>query len=275
MTSIGTYGFFVQNLSFAISTPLYLFIHLLTSPIAKPYTSTHANSDLFVSSYDLVTLPISVTLGYIIPSLLMIFPANAPVASPVHQYLVAFWQAFPLWTVLVQWTLKPLWTLIFGKDMTAKSEKSVQTAASRIYLRNAGRVYTFALALCMVTHLPAVILSLLPPGKVPESMPALAYLARPSFASTFIPPLPLGQPIRNMAEGVHIFLLWDMYIGSGSGILWAAVLYQSASVGKQTISSNLSMIAKSIIWTVLGGPVAAWTILMWERDEVVKQKIKV
>jgi hypothetical protein len=272
--SIGTYGFFVQNVSFAISTPLYLFIHLLTSPTSKPYTSAHASSDLFLSTYDLAIIPISVSLGYVIPSLLMILPANAPIGSPMHQYIVAFWQAFPLWTVLIQWTLKLACTFILGKDTAAKTEKSPQTTASKTYLNYAGRVYTFVLTLCMVTHIPAVILSLLPPGIVPESILTLAYLARPSFTSTFIPPLPLGQPIQYMAEGVHIFLLWDMYIGSASGLLWAIVLYQNVSVGKQITASNVSLLAKLIIWTVLGGPVAAWTILMWERDEVVKQKVK-
>jgi hypothetical protein len=275
MISIGTYGFFVQNISFAISTPLYLFIHLVTSPISKPFTSAHASSALFVSTYDLAIIPISVTLGYIIPSLLTIFPAYSPIASPTHQYLVAFWQAFPFWTVLVQWTLKLFCTLILGHDTATKTEKSPQTAASTTYLNYAGKVYTFVLVFCMATHLPAVLLSLLPPDIIPKSMPALAYLARTSFSSAFIPQLPLGQPIKDLAEGAHVFLLWDMYIGSTAGLLWAIVLYQNTSMGKQTVASNMPLVVKVMIWTVLGGPVAAWTILMWERDEVVKQKAKV
>ncbi len=275
MISIGTYGFFVQNVSFAISTPLYLFMHLLTSPTSKPYTSANANSDLFVSTYDLAIIPISVTLGYIIPSLLMIFPAYAPIASPTHQYLVAFWQAFPLWAMLVQWTLRLLCTLVLGEDTATKTGKSPQTAASRKYLNYAGWVYTFVLTLCVVNHLPALLLSLLPLGIIPKSMPALAYLARASFKSAFIPPLPLGQPIQGLAEGVHIFLLWDMYIGSAAGLLWAIVLYRNVSTGKQNTASNLSLVARVITWTVLGGPVAAWTILIWERDETAKQKVKV
>jgi hypothetical protein len=275
MTSIGTYGLFVQNYSFAISTPLYLFIHLLTSPASKPFTSADTSNALFVSTYDLAIIPISVTLGYIIPSLLTIFPAYSPIASPTHQYLVAFWQAFPLWTMLVQWTLKLLCILILGQDTATKTEKSPQTTASTTYLNYAGRVYTFVLVFCMATHLPAVLLSLLPLDIIPKSMPALAYLARTSFTSAFIPPLPLGQPVKDLAEGAHVFLLWDMYIGSAAGLLWAIVLYQNAPRRKQTVTSNMSLIVKMIIWTVLGGPVAAWTILMWERDEIVKQKIKV
>jgi len=275
MISIGTYGFFVQNVSFAISTPLYLFIHLLTSPISKPFTFAHASDSLFVSTYDLAIIPISITLGYIIPSLLTIFPAYSPTASPTHQYLVAFWQAFPLWTILVQWTLKLVCTLILGQDTAAEAEKSPQPAASTTYLYYASKVYTFTLLFCTATHLPAIVLSLLPPHIIPKSMPALAYLAHTSFTSAFIPPLPLGQPIKDLAEGAHVFLLWDMYIGSAAGLLWAVVLYQNASIGKQSMFPNVSLIAKTIIWTVLGGPVAAWTILMWERDQVVKQKIKV
>jgi hypothetical protein len=254
---------------------LYLFIHLLTSPISKPFTSAYASSALFVSTYDLAIVPISVTLGYIIPSLLIIFPAYLPIASPTHQYLIAFWQAFPLWTMLAQWTLKLACTLILGKDTAAKTEKSPHTAASMTYLIYAGRVYTFVLVFCMATHLPAVVLSLLPADIIPKSIPALAYLARTSFSSAFIPPLPLGKPIKDLADGAHVFLLWDMYIGSVAGILWAMVLYQNVSMGKQNMASNMSLVVKTIAWTALGGPVAAWAILMWERDEVVKQKLKV
>jgi hypothetical protein len=258
-------------MSFAISTPLYLFLHLLTSPTAKPFNSTQASSLLSVSTYDLAIIPVSVTLGYLIPSLLTVFPAFFDVASPGHQYLVAFWQAFPLWTLLVQWVSRLLCVLILGQDTTAKP----QTEASRTYLKYVGRVYTFTLLFCLATNLPAVVLSLLPPDVIPDSMSWLAYLARASFASTFIPPMPLGQPIHDMAEGAHIFLLWDMYIGSAAGLVWAIVLYQTASVGKKSATSNISLLLKTMIWAILGGPVAAWTILMWERDEVANQKLKV
>lgn len=275
MNSIGTYGLFVQNLSYAICTPLYLFIHLLTSPTTKPSASTLASSVLFVSTYDMAILPVSVTLGYLIPSLLTVFPTFSAVASPGHQYLVAFWQAFPLWTLLVQWALKLLCILIIGKDSTSTTEKMPYSVASRTYLKYASRVYTFSLAFCVATCLPAVVLSLLPPDIVPDTMPGIAYLARTSFTSTFIPPLPLGQPIRNMAEGVHIFLLWDMYIGSVAGLLWAIALYQNVSTRKESAASRSSLILKTMIWTILGGPVAAWTILVWERDKILVEKVKV
>jgi H+/gluconate symporter-like permease len=224
-----------------------------------------------VSTYDLAIIPVSVTLGYLIPSLLTIFPAPFDVASPGHQYLVAFWQAFPLWTLIVQWVSKLLCSLILGQDSTKKSSEA---AASRTYLKYAGRVYTFALIFCVATHLPSIMLSLLPPDVIPDSIPWLPYLARASFTSTFIPPLPLCQPISDVAEGAHIFLLWDIYIGTASGILWAIALYQNVSTGKESTTSNISLFFKAIIWTILGGPAAAWTILMWERDEVVKQKAK-
>jgi hypothetical protein len=39
------------------------------------------------------------TLGYILPTILM---CSRSFSSSVHQYLVAFWQSFPLWVALCQ-----------------------------------------------------------------------------------------------------------------------------------------------------------------------------
>jgi hypothetical protein len=60
LASIGAAGFWVQNISFTVTVPLYLLLHILTSPVAK--SSPKINS-VAVSSLDLRLLPISVTLG--------------------------------------------------------------------------------------------------------------------------------------------------------------------------------------------------------------------
>lgn len=272
MIRIIVYGFFAQNASFAITTPLYLFIHLLTAPTILPYSSPDASKDRFVSNYDLAIIPVSVSLGYIIPSLLTIYPVSQ-IGSLTHQYTLAFWQAFPLWTVIVQWVLRLLFTLTLVQDNDTKTENISRDDASRTYLKHAGRVYTFVLALCVGTNLPAVLFSLLPNDVITELMPSLAHLVPTSFTSIFIPPLPIGQPVRDLAEGVHIFLLWDVYIGSVAGILWAIILYQDSFKGMEVVTSSVPVMVKTMMWTILGGPVAAWTFLMWKRERIMKMKV--
>ena len=49
----------------------------------------------------LETLAPSITVGYIVPSILMCLPLSS---SVLHQWLGGFWQGFPVWVTLMQYT---------------------------------------------------------------------------------------------------------------------------------------------------------------------------
>lgn len=290
---IGIYGFCVQNFAFAVSTPLFLFIHLLTSPVAKPFPSTHASSVLLVSSYDLAILPFSILLGYVIPSLLMVFPGSSTISSPTHQRYIAFWQAFPLWTMIIQWTGKWMLTRLLGPSNMGSTPKS---SPSGTYLISVRRIYAMALFFCLATALPALFLSIVPPSLISESWPIPAQMAETTLTAVFIPKLPIpGTPIRDLADGVHNFLQWDLYIASAAGLLWAILLHRNASTEKEIADPKVSLpphhepsvggrsknqrlwrrlILKATLWTIIAGPFGAVAVLLWERDAIVKQKVK-
>jgi hypothetical protein len=80
-----------------------------------------------------------------------------------------------------------------------------------------------------------------------------------------------------------------MYVGSVACILWAVLLYRNATTEKTIVDPNMSLpkytelqnsIAyrmifwKIVMWCAISGPVGAVAILLWERDEIVRQKIK-
>src|SRR5436189_4249093 len=65
-------------------------------------------------------------------------------ASPEHQYVDAFWQVFPLWSLIVHWVLKQFCILALGEDSFWSPEQPSPSAVSRTYLKHARRVYTFA-----------------------------------------------------------------------------------------------------------------------------------
>lgn len=291
--SIGTVGFIFQNIAFAITIPTYFLIHLLTSPVAKAFTPPASSNVLLVPANDLAVLPYSITLGYVIPSLLMALPAPAVVSQNTHQVFIAFWQAFPVWTMIAHYTLafSNSTTAITVASSPAKEANSTPQSA---YLRSARHVYNFAFGLCIATHLPVVIPAILP-GLVPVFLPFLNGKSSgfPSLSSIFLPPSPFGHQAttHSLAAGVHIFLQWDLYVGSTACLVWAVLLHRNSAVSKMPSSPLprhtsfaeaetmrqrsgwLTVLQKVAMWTVLAGPVGAVTMLLRERDEVVKQKV--
>ena len=155
-------GCIFQNISFAVTTPVYLFLHLLTSPTARPYPGPSANRMLLISFWDLTILPLSVTVGYIIPSFLMVLWSPEIVSPGTHQNYIAFWQGFPLWSVATHWLLRSVCQCIGGKASTHSSNKHPPTPLSESYLNTAKHIYRFSLTLCIITHIPVLLIALLP-----------------------------------------------------------------------------------------------------------------
>jgi hypothetical protein len=267
--SVGTFGLIFQNITFAITVPIYLLIHVLTSPAAGSFPGKHASSVLLVPAVDFGILPLSVILGYIIPSVLMGLPSPSVLSPTLHQQLIALWQPFPLWSVLIQWSTKYIYTLFTAK--TSKIDAKEMASLQKSYLGGAKYVYGFVLMLCMTTHIPVLAISLLPPSTFSESTPILAHLAQSDFFGVFVPyPPVLGLEFSTLALGVQNFLVWDLYIGSTAFLLWATLLYQNAAIGSSWLKLSWNILTS----TLFSGPIGAATILLWERDAIVGLKDK-
>lgn len=100
---VGTVGLLFQNLTWTFAVPLYLGLHLLTSPIAKlgsqgsrKDVGEAARRSLFVYLWDLALIPMAVTLGLVVPTVFMSMPFLFQQSAATHYNWVAFWQAFPL-----------------------------------------------------------------------------------------------------------------------------------------------------------------------------------
>ncbi|KAI9055105.1 hypothetical protein LZ554_000070 [Drepanopeziza brunnea f. sp. 'monogermtubi'] len=298
---VATMGLIFQNISYTVTVPVWLFLHLLTSPVARPFPSNsiHANSGLLIDPWDLLVLPYSVAISFLLPTILMALHYPSVVSTRTHQQLIAFWQPFPLWTVIAHFFLRGTarWLSgIFHSTRTKQDTSRPTEAPGASYLSNAKHVYRFVLFICISTHVPTFLLALLPAGAVPASMPSLAALASHSFASVYVPYFPVpSYRVSSLAEGVHTFLAWDLHIGSTALLCWAILLHRNATTERANEDPNVSLpiyrdlllgeriedglawrklIAKVAIWTLLGGPIAAVAVLLWERDAIVRRKIK-
>lgn len=256
-----------------------------------------------VSPYDMAILPFSVTLGYILPTILMVIPAPEVVSIATHQKLLAFWQPFPLWSVIIHYVLKKFYMLAAAPSIrqSATTIKSIQPP-STTYLTSAGRVYGFTLFICMITHLPVLVLGLIQASWIPETYQTLQDFATPSLIEIFVPGLPYLPPsLRSTQEQVTLhagglqFLQYDLHLAAIATLIWATLLLKNASIEKQTRDPQSSLpvykdllsgettsvhqpggnvVLKIVIWTIMAGPFGAATMLLWDRDMIVRQKVK-
>ncbi|KAI1808766.1 hypothetical protein F4811DRAFT_559144 [Daldinia bambusicola] len=277
----GTLGVVFQAISWAFSLPLYFGLHLLTSPISKlsgnggKITGESARKLLFVDLWDLALMPISLTLGTLIPTLFMSLPSLF--SSIGHYSWIAFWIPFGPWTVIAMDLFKSVASSSVGALGPTDTNGKPTTPGKGFYVA-VSTVYKFNMAVSVLTHLPFMATSVLP-GPLRSALiyafPSCAsFFSDITFIKTWVPHPFLGQPaIDPVANGpgrfgplVADFYLFDLYLGNGAMLLWALYLYL-----KQTGSSPAKAIQKAVVWSFLGGFVAGAFALLWERDELVQE----
>jgi hypothetical protein len=271
--SLVIFGLILQNITFAVTIPIYLFIHLLTSPVASSFPGKYASSVLRVSPVDLAILPFSITLGYIAPSILMALPAPLVVSPNLHQQLIALWQPFPLWTTLIQWFLEFVYLLFSGESSKPAASKADSLGAS--YLKAAKYPYLFVVVFCAITHLPVLAISALSPSFFENAPAEIIRLSQSDLYGVYVPRAPIyGLKLGSLAEGIQHFLVWDLYIGLTSVLLWSILLYRNATSTTASWLSLPALVIKTLILTLVSGPMGAAAILLWERDAIVGEKTK-
>ncbi|KAI9878134.1 MAG: hypothetical protein M1830_001780 [Pleopsidium flavum] len=264
---IAIWGIIMQNVAFAVVIPLYLAIHLFTSPtVLSPHGQlSKSTTYLRVDPTELEVLPYSVFLGFIVPTILMCLPAPAAVTYPQKQGLIAFWQAFPLWI--------SLWHMVISSSMKRISSMSGTSnrypAADRQTVHEALRkVYLFGFAMSAVIHVAIISISLA--SILTPAMFATSYSALLRPSQVFIPvSLFSTVQVSSVGEGALYFGQWDELVGSAALLLWAAALYRNAHGAKVSWPGWASLVAKVIGLTVVAGPCSTALTLIWERDELI------
>lgn len=108
VTSLAIWGILIQNVAFDVIIPIYLLIHLSTSPTV----SSNDPNDFHIDLPNLSTIPFSMAIGYILPTILAALPSPSVISFDHTQTFLAIWQFFPLWVQLLQYTL-PYLTAVF------------------------------------------------------------------------------------------------------------------------------------------------------------------
>lgn len=263
----GTLGFIFQNLTYTVSVPIYLIVHLLTSPVSNIDPSP---VDLSIDTQDLFVLPFSITGAFVLPTIMMTLPAPAMVSAASHYTWQAIWQIFPVTQSAAHKLYKRITSpLSFKNNSYEQLDDFYRTIALLSFVPQT--------ALLVVAATPAHLV----PDAALRFVPGLTkeVFQHVDLVKAFVPYMPWKSPIytalsskvvspKGLPELVKLFLQWDVYLGGTAILAWTIFVYSVAQPEKSVLSSILPKIAA---YTVLGGPVGAATMLLWERDATVRQ----
>ncbi|KAL8825547.1 MAG: hypothetical protein Q9191_004344 [Dirinaria sp. TL-2023a] len=250
--------------TFAVVLPLYLVIHLSTSPTIRSCKA----KDHLVDIPNILPIPVSLLVGFGIPAVLLSLPAPSVLTFDQKQIFVAIWQAFPLWFELFQqvlsWILAQMPAYMHWMSPNPSRQTIVKTrGALRL-------VYVFAIVVAGVTRISMITLSLtsiiFPALFAPDYRgilhPSNVLIPQSFLASTKMP---------SIGAGAFQLLQYDEMVGSTALVLWSVALYTNTY--KQAANIDGSMISKMLLalvasWSLLGGCGCA-VCFTWARDEII------
>ena len=247
------FGLLSQATGFTIWMPLWVALYLSTSPLVRP---TAANISTHIGST--TAIPISLALGYFIPSILMSLPAPSMIDFETKQSLIALWQPFPVWVAILQ--------QIFGRTFGSFGYTAKENSGST--LNTLRPVYLSLVIFAAYTHAETFTIIMI--STLFPSLFASGYVGVFSPSKVFLPEGFTGSArVQNVGSGLHEFLKYDEIIGSTAVILWVAFLYVQADSRRKAFNKWPQLVLAIGSLTVLAGPGGCAVALMWARDELV------
>ena len=257
------WGLIMQMGAFAVFLPLYLIVHLSTSPTVL----SRRAEDYVVDVPKLFSIPISLVVGYALPAVLLSLPAPSILTYDQKQTFLALWQAFPIWFEVLQ----QVFSFVFAKvrDRTSVSPASLQNPVRRT-IETMRSVYMFVLAIAGVTRITTIMLSMtskLFPAVFSQEFrgvldPSNVFQDRSFFAS---------DKMDSIGAGAFQFLQYDEIFGSVALIFWSLTLYLNMYLSTTTFDSwkALKVFSAFTVSTALFGPCGCAVCFIWARDELV------
>lgn len=237
--------------------PFYAIVYVTVSPFAsKIPLSRQAQESLTLASSTWL-LPISLAIGFIVPSVLMALPSTSLVSNGFQQMAIVSWNLFPILVYFVHTVLNATSTFL---GVSAKTEMP----SSAQHLSAVRFAYTCALIVSSGTHVAISSLSL--------TTVMFPVLFREEYARALSPRALLVPPtswatVASLGEGVRSFLLWDQ-IFAYSTLLLLGYMQVSRSMGKIRSTGRPTWTAGLMAISILMiGPGSTFLALNWVRDE--------
>ena len=246
--SIGIWGVVVQNAAYAVIIPVWCIVYLSTSP--------RLGSNFLVDVPNLAGIAISMILGYVLPTILMSLPAPSIIDYDLKQWLMTFWQFFPVWVSVVQGVVAYLLPRLGQALPFPHMLRSMRVLYAG--LLTAAGIGQIATATLMATS--KFFPGLFAPGFVGVFNPSNVFLPAAISSSTKMP---------SIGAGALLLFQYDYFIGSASMALWSTTLFLNKYRNGKTKQSLALMIVGGVMTMALTGPLGYVTASIWARDELI------
>ena len=203
-------------------------------------------------------IAIAMTLGYVLPSVLMSLPAPSIIDHDLKQWLMTMWQFFPVWVSMVQGIVAYLLS-----KLRKPSEAPTTHMFRHMRVLYAGLLTTAGIG--QVSTMTLVAMSKFFPGLF-----APDFVGVFDFSKVFLPAaMTPSTKMPSIGAGALLLFQYDESIGSTSMALWSTVLYINTYRNGAIHQNVVSMIGAGIILMALTGPLGYATACIWARDELV------
>ncbi|MCJ1469009.1 hypothetical protein MMC07_007641 [Pseudocyphellaria aurata] len=264
---LAVWGILMQNYAFDVIIPLYLLLHLSTSPTV----SSNDPNDFHIDLFNLSSIPFSMAIGLILPTVLAALPSPSIISFDRKQSFMAIWQMFPLWVQLLQLALP----FLFKTFYSSLSRKPPSSGPRRQGIGALRFAYIFMLTIAASTHIAT--LTLLFTSKFFPALFATPFIGVFNPANVFWPvTMSASHQMSSIGSGAMLVIQYDEIIGSVAVVLWALFLLTTAL---QRFSSQVGVAGSTtaawavifdfVTFTALVGPLGYAVIAMWSRDELI------
>ncbi|KAF5018550.1 hypothetical protein F66182_9463 [Fusarium sp. NRRL 66182] len=248
------WGLAAQTLGFGFVGPLFFLAHLVWTAKATRSQSVHLGDHTALH-----TVVAAFGLGYILPSLFMVYPFSD---HRVRQWSNAIWAVCPVFIFAAQAVFANLLRrLSVGQNAATPKVMLDKAALSYAY----GFAWNVAVVGQMTTYAVLIAASVFPsafPTGVAESL---------TMNNVFVPDA-APHSYRHMtsaASAIHNFLIYDLGIGSTAALIWALQLLLEARPELAVGEERTELVRGVVTSVLLSGPLGAVAALMQHRDESV------
>ncbi|KFY64528.1 hypothetical protein V496_03178 [Pseudogymnoascus sp. VKM F-4515 (FW-2607)] len=242
---------------FGFVQPVHNLVHVLFSRIGRAKGQADANA-ISANAKRIALLPVSLTLGYIIPSFVVCLPSPEVVSHHSRQGFLIAWQFFAIWTAVSQFILTGLVSDNKINRLLGIGESPQRKAATALRY-----TYNFVLVVTGLTHSLILVFGLCH-AFIQSYSPETANQLHPLLIFQPISPF-LNEKLDAFERGILSLLQHDTYFAGASSLIWALYLYSNVKPGV----TFAALVGKATVFTVLFGPCGAALAVMKERDETV------
>lgn len=250
----------MQNAGFAVLLPIWCIAHLSLSRTVD----SRRLADFLISVPDLAGIPIAMVFAYIYPTMVMSFPAPSVLNYDLKQYLVAFWQFFPVWVSLVQGAVAYLLPTGLGEE----EEEASKLRPNIIMMRWMRPLYAGLLTAATLGQsktLSLVWTSIFLPGLFASEFRGVF-----DFSKVFVPAASSPfTPMPSIGAGALLFLQYDYFVASASMALWSTLLFVNTYRNGTTRRRLAVLFAGGLGVLAVSGPMGYATVMLWARDELI------